>query len=108
MASTDYEVGILGATGAVGQTFIRLLDDHPWFTVTEVAASERSAGQSYRKAEHWLSGQSIPDVVADRTVKPTEPPAMDCDFVFSGLSPPEAGEIEKVFAEAGVPVISNA
>ncbi len=108
MASNDYRVGILGATGAVGQTFIRLLADHPWFTVTEVAASERSAGQSYREAANWLSGKSIPDPIADRTVKPTEPAALDCDFVFSGLTSAVAGEIEKAFAEAGVPVISNA
>ncbi len=108
MASTDYRVGILGATGAVGQTFIRLLADHPWFTVTEVAASERSAGQSYREAVDWLSGTSIPAPIADRTVKPTAPDALDCDVVFSGLSSSVAGEIEQAFAEAGYPVISNA
>lgn len=108
MASNDYRVGILGATGAVGQTFIRLLSDHPWFTVTEVAASERSAGQSYHEAANWLSGDPIPDGVADLNVKPTEPSALDCDFVFSALSSSVAGDIEKAFAEAGFPVLSNA
>lgn len=108
MASYDYRVGILGATGAVGQTFIRLLTDHPWFTVTEVAASERSVGQSYREATNWLSGKTIPGDIAGLTVKPTDPAALDCDFVFSGLSSSVAGEIEKSFAEAGFPVISNA
>jgi aspartate-semialdehyde dehydrogenase len=108
MASHDYRVGILGATGAVGQTFLRLLADHPWFTVTEVAASERSAGQSYHEAANWLSGTPIPPAVADREVKPTEPAALDCDFVFSGLSSSVAGEVEHAFAEAGYPVISNA
>lgn len=108
MASTEYRVGILGATGAVGQTFIRLLDDHPWFTVAEVAASDRSAGQSYREAVNWLSGSPIPADVADLTVKPTEPDALDCDFVFSGLSSSVAGELEQAFAKAGYPVISNA
>ena len=108
MASHDYRVGILGATGAVGQTFIRLLADHPWFTVAEVAASEQSAGQPYREAANWLSGKPIPSTVADLTVKPTEPEALDCDFVFSGLSSSVAGEVEQAFAEAGFPVISNA
>jgi aspartate-semialdehyde dehydrogenase len=108
MASHDYRVGILGATGAVGQTFIRLLEEHPWFTVTEVAASERSAGHPYREATNWLSGTPIPAEVARRTVKPTDPDELDCDFVFSGLSSSVAGDVERTFAEAGVPVISNA
>jgi aspartate-semialdehyde dehydrogenase len=108
MSETHYRVGLLGATGAVGQTFIRLLDDHPWFTVTDVAASAQSAGRPYREAVNWLSGQSIPPAVADLEVKPTEPAALDCDFVFSGLSSSVAGEVERAFAEAGYPVISNA
>ncbi len=104
-----YRVGILGATGAVGQTFIRLLDTHPWFTVASVAASERSAGKPYREAANWLSGKPMPASVADLEVVPTEPEAMaDCDFVFSGLSSSVAGDIEAAFASAGVPVISNA
>jgi len=108
MSATDYRVGLLGATGAVGQTFIRLLSDHPWFTITDVAASARSAGRPYREAVNWLSGQPIPSDVADLEVKPTEPSALDCDFVFSGLSSSVAGEVEQAFAEAGYPVISNA
>lgn len=108
MDTHNYRVGILGATGAVGQTFIRLLSDHPWFTVTEVAASDRSAGKSYHEAVNWLSGTPIPESVADLDVKPTEPAALNCDFVFSGLSSSVAGEIEQAFAEAGYPVISNA
>lgn len=108
MDSNDYRVGILGATGAVGQTFIRLLDGHPWFTITEVAASERSAGKPYREAANWLSGSPVPADVAPLTVRPTEPDALDCDFVFSALSSSVAGEIERAFAEAGFPVVSNA
>jgi len=108
MSATDYRVGLLGATGAVGQTFIRLLRDHPWFTITDVAASERSAGRPYREAVNWLSGSPIPPSVADLEVKPTKPEALDCDFVFSGLSSSVAGEVERAFAEAGFPVISNA
>lgn len=104
----DYRVGILGATGAVGQTFVRLLEDHPWFTITAVAASEQSAGASYRESTNWLSGRPIPQEVADLEVQPTDPARMDCDFVFSALSSKVAGEKEREFAEAGVPVISNA
>ena len=108
MSTPDYRVGLLGATGAVGQTFIRLLSDHPWFTVVDVAASDRSAGRPYREAVNWLSGTPIPPAVADLEVKPTDPEALDCDFVFSGLSSSVAGEVERAFAEAGFPVISNA
>lgn len=108
MDEHDYRVGILGATGAVGQTFIRRLAEHPWFTISEVAASERSAGKLYREAANWLSGSPIPSDVAELEVKPTEPAALDCDFVFSGLSSSVAGEVEQAFAEAGYPVISNA
>lgn len=108
MTSNEYSVGILGATGAVGQTFIQLLDDHPWFTVTAVAASEQSAGKPYREAANWLSGSPIPSDVAELEVQTTDPEGMDCDFVFSALSSSVAGEIEKTFAEAGFPVVSNA
>ncbi|MEF8938787.1 MAG: aspartate-semialdehyde dehydrogenase [Salinivenus sp.] len=108
MSTTTYRVGLLGATGAVGQTFIRLLSDHPWFTIADVAASERSAGRPYREAVNWLSGSPIPSAVADLEVKPTDPEALDCDFVFSGLSSSVAGEVEQAFAQAGFPVISNA
>ena len=108
MDEQEYRVGILGATGAVGQTFIRLLEGHPWFTVTAVAASERSAGHSYREAVNWLSGAPIPERVADLTVQQTDPSVVECDFVFSALSSSVAGEIEEDFAAAGIPVVSNA
>jgi aspartate-semialdehyde dehydrogenase len=108
MNGRDYRVGILGATGAVGQTFIRLLSDHPWFTVTAVAASERSAGQPYHEAANWLSGAPIPEHVGALEVQRAEPDALDCDFVFSALDSAVAGEIERTFAAAGVPVVSNA
>ena len=108
MSTPPFRVGILGATGAVGQTFIRLLHDHPWFTITSLAASERSAGRPYREAANWLSGTPMPESVADIEVTACEPSAVDADFVFSGLSSSVAGDIEKAFAEAGTPVISNA
>lgn len=108
MHERDYRVGILGATGAVGQTFVRLLEDHPWFTITSVAASERSAGRPYREAANWMSGQPIPASADSLEVRPTNPEAVECDFVFSALDSAVAGEIEEAFAAAGVPVVSNA
>ena len=63
-----HRVAVLGATGAVGQAFIRMLADHPWFELTEVAASERSAGKTYREAAHWIGSGSMP---ANRTIAAT-------------------------------------
>lgn len=102
-----YRVGILGATGAVGQKFIEVLDGHPWFDVTVLAASTRSAGKPYREAVNWIGSRPIPTAVADMEVVEGRP-GLDCDFVFSGLTASVAGDIERVFAEAGYPVISNA
>ncbi|NQV74053.1 aspartate-semialdehyde dehydrogenase [bacterium] len=100
--------GILGATGAVGQKFISLLQDHPWFEVSAVAASERSAGKLYGDAAHWLEESEIPSRVAELTVQDASHVLLDCDFVFSGLDSSVAGEIEERYARAGYPVISNA
>ena len=105
----NLRAGILGATGAVGQTFVRLLAEHPWFELTVLGASERSAGQSYRAATNWLAETPMPEPVAEATVQDCTPEAFaDCDFVFSGLDSSVAGDIERRFAEAGFPVISNA
>jgi len=100
-------VGILGATGAVGQTFVRLLADHPWFEVVAVAASERSAGKRYRDAAHWLSGE-MPESVAKLTVTACDPSAVDAQIVFSALDSDAAEEVEAAFARAGRLVLSNA
>jgi len=100
-------VGILGATGAVGQKFVEILSGHPWFTVAALAASERSAGKRYDQAANWIGKTQIPEEVAAMEVVPLAP-NLDCDFVFSGLSSSVAGEAERDFAEAGYPVISNA
>jgi aspartate-semialdehyde dehydrogenase len=100
-------VGILGATGTVGQRFIQLLERHPWFEVTEVAASDRSAGQLYVDACHWLLPTPIPDAVRDLTVRPLEP-ELDCRLVFSALPSAVAGPAEERFAQAGYAVCSNA
>ncbi len=99
--------GVLGATGAVGQQFVRLLAGHPWFELTALAASERSAGRPYREAVNWILDTPIPPEIAEMEVRLAEPP-LPCDFVFSGLDSRVAGEVEHAFAEAGYPVISNA
>lgn len=103
---TKLHVGILGATGSVGQRFVALLSDHPWFTVTAVAASEKSAGKPYREAINWKMATPIPDKVARLIVLEATPP-LPCDMVFSGLDASVASEIEGSFAKSGYPVISN-
>lgn len=105
----SFNIGVLGATGAVGQKFIRLLENHPWFSVKVAGASERSAGKKYEEATHWIEPTEMPADIADVEVVECEPAAFQgVDFVFSGLDSSVAGEIEKNFAEAGIPVISNA
>ncbi|HXD22966.1 MAG TPA: aspartate-semialdehyde dehydrogenase [Gemmatimonadaceae bacterium] len=108
MTSTErIPVAILGATGAVGQTFIRLLNAHPWFRVTEVAASERSAGKRYAEATHWIEGEMPADVAA-LTVKLCDPAQISAQVVFSALDAAAAGELEPAFARTGCMVLSNA
>ena len=101
-----YRVGILGATGMVGQRFIQLLVDHPQFEVTAVAASDRSQGKSYGEACTWRLSGEMPAVVRNLPVQPPSPP-LDCDLVFSSLPGEIARETEGSFAAAGYPVISN-
>lgn len=99
-------VGILGATGAVGQRFVAMLAHHPWFKVTEVTASDRSAGKRYGEAANWLIDGAVPAETSRLEIKPTEP-GIDCRIVFSSLPAAEALEVEKRFAEAGYVVVSN-
>lgn len=101
-----YRVGILGATGTVGQRFIQLLQGHPQFEISCLAASDRSAGKTYAEACAWKLNGSIPENVRDIVVVPIEPP-LDCEIVFSSLPSSVARETEEAFARAGYPVISN-
>ena len=94
-------VGVLGATGAVGQKFVSLLEDHPWFELTELAASDRSAGKSYKDATVWRQYKPIPERIRDLKVKPCEP-TLDCRVVFSSLDSSVAGEVEQSFARNDV------
>lgn len=100
------EVGILGATGTVGQRFVQLLENHPWFRVTWLAASDRSAGKPYREAAAWQLEGAPPAGVADRTVEEAVP-GRGPKLVFSSMSSNLAGEIETAFAAAGHVVVSN-
>jgi aspartate-semialdehyde dehydrogenase len=101
-----YRVGILGATGTVGQRFVQLLQGHPQFEITALAASDRSAGKPYAEACAWKLSGTIPENVREIAVQPIEPP-LDCDIVFSSLPSSVARETEEAFARAGYPVISN-
>ena len=101
-----FRVGILGATGVVGQRFIQLLELHPQFEVTALAASDRSQGKTYAEACTWRLPGEMPELVKQIIVKPPTPP-LDCDFVFSSLPGEVAKDAEEDFARAGCPVISN-
>jgi aspartate-semialdehyde dehydrogenase len=101
-----WQAGVLGATGIVGQRLVKLLAEHPWFELTEVAASERSSGRSYAEAVGWHLETPIPRVARDLSVKGVEA-ALECDFVFSALDSSVAGPVEETFARAGYPVVSN-
>ncbi len=102
------KVGILGATGMVGQRFIQLLEDHPWFEISELAASERSAGKPYEEAVdgRWKLETPIPAKAASIVVKECKP-GLDCKMVFSALDASIAGQIEEDFAKAGYAVSTN-
>ena len=101
-----FRVGVLGATGTVGQQFIHRLRAHPWFRVTALAASERSAGKRYSEIVRWRIAQPAPPEVGALTVQPLEA-NLDCDFCFSAMDSSVAGPAELEFARAGYPVISN-
>jgi aspartate-semialdehyde dehydrogenase len=100
-------VGVLGATGTVGQQFVRLLANHPWFEATWLAGSERSSGRKYAEACNWKLSTPMPDAAAAQVVQ--EPvPGKGPKLVFSALDANVAGDIEKAFAAAGHLVVSNA
>ena len=101
------DVGVLGATGMVGQQFIAQLGNHPWFRLAWLGASERSAGRKYRDAAPWRLGMSMPEAVADLIVEPARPGTAP-QLVFSAMDASVAGEIEEAFARAGHVVVSNA
>lgn len=100
--------GILGATGAVGQRFIQALENHPWFEITCLAASEKSAGKKYGKAANWRLESKMPDSVTGMEIVPVDPKKVDADVVFSALPSSFAKTVEAEFAKEGFVVASNA
>ena len=100
------EVGILGATGMVGQHFIKFLQGHPWFKLTWLGASDRSAGKVYRDAMTWHLAGGLPDSVADLTVEDSKPGNAP-KLLFSAMDASVATDIERAFAQAGHVVVSN-
>jgi aspartate-semialdehyde dehydrogenase len=103
-------VAVLGATGMVGQRFIELLQNHPWFELVGLAASDRHDGRSYGEVTSWrLSGSEMPEAIAKLPVVACRPEALpSVKIAFSALPGEIAGEIEQAFAESGVAVFSNA
>ncbi|MDP3988011.1 MAG: aspartate-semialdehyde dehydrogenase [Candidatus Levybacteria bacterium] len=100
------KVGILGATGAVGQRFVQLLENHPWFEAYALCASEKNAGKKYREAVNWKFPTDIPENLKNLKIQLCEP-KLDTKVVFSALDSGVAGEIEEKFAKKGYVVISN-
>ena len=104
------DVGILGATGTVGQRFIQLLANHPWFNITWLAASDRSAGKPYAEACSWKLDTPLPQHIGRMVLQPNTPEASNKPLprvIFAALDAPVARELEPQFAAAGCAVISN-
>ena len=93
-------VGVLGATGAVGQRFVQLLAEHPWFNLTTLTASERSAGKKYRDVVKWRLDVPFPDNIGDIRVSPTNVASLkEVDLVFSALPAEIAKDVETACAD---------
>jgi aspartate-semialdehyde dehydrogenase len=103
---TRIEVGILGATGMVGQHFVKFLEEHPWFDLRWLGASDRSAGKKYRDATAWHLAGAVPAAIADLTVEDSKPGNAP-RLLFSAMDASVATEIEQAFAQAGHVVVSN-
>lgn len=105
--SSKIKVAILGATGAVGQRFVQLLENHPWFEVSALTGSERSTGQKYGQACRWVLAGPIPAYAQDMVIVPSAP-GFDARLAFSALPSDQAKDIEPSLARAGYAVCSNA
>jgi aspartate-semialdehyde dehydrogenase len=101
-----YPIGILGATGMVGQRYIQLLENHPWFEVAWLAASDRSSGKPYGEAAKWRLDTPLPERIAKMTVSPADPEGAP-KIIFASVDAPIARELEPKFAAAGCAVLSN-
>ncbi len=104
--SNKLPIGILGATGIVGQRFIQMLEDHPWFEVAWLAASDRSEGRPYAEAARWRLKTAIPGRIANMTIAPAKPEGAP-KIIFAALDASIARELEPQFAQTGCAVVSN-
>jgi len=103
------KAAVLGATGTVGQRFLQLLTENPWFEIRVITASEKSIGKKYSETTRWMLGDDMPESLSDLEVQPTDPNSVgDVDVVFSALPAEVAGQVEEDFAKAGYMVVSNA
>jgi aspartate-semialdehyde dehydrogenase len=103
---TRHKIGILGATGVIGQRFIQLLENHPWFEITWLAASDKSSGKTYGEATKWKLETPLPTRIAEMMVSPASPDGAP-GVIFAALDTDIARELEPKFAAAGCAVISN-
>jgi aspartate-semialdehyde dehydrogenase len=101
-----YPIGILGATGMVGQRFIQLLENHPWFEIAWLAASDRSSGKLYGDAAKWRLDTPLPERIANMTISPAQPKDAP-KIIFASIDADIALELEPMFAAAGCAVVSN-
>jgi aspartate-semialdehyde dehydrogenase len=101
-------VAVLAATGSVGQRFVQLLEGHPWFEVVALSGSDRTVGEAYGEACHWVLDQPMPAWARELSIAPTEVEALNVPLVFSALPASAAAQVEPQFAQAGVMVCSNA
>jgi aspartate-semialdehyde dehydrogenase len=101
-----YPIGILGATGMVGQRYIQLLENHPWFEVAWLAASDRSSGKTYGEAAKWRLDTPLPERIARMTLAPAEPEGAP-KIIFASVDAAIARDLEPKFAAAGCAVVSN-
>lgn len=105
---SQIHVAVLGATGSVGQRFVSLLENHPWFKVIALAASDRSIGQKYPQACRWVLDDPMPEYAREMVVVPATPESSNAKIVFSALHNEIAKDLEPQFAQAGAAVCSNA
>ncbi len=103
-----YKVAILGATGMVGQKFIQLLENHPWFEISGLMASEKRVGKIYGSEVDWIVSERVPENVSEMEMLPMDPRKVDADIVFSALPSDVAKDVEARFASHGFVVASNA
>lgn len=108
MPNRKIPVAVLGAAGTVGQRFIQLLDNHPWFEVVALSGSDRSIGKRYAETCHWVLPEPMPERVREMVILPTDPGTVDAPLVFSALPSTAASEVEPAFAMNGALVCSNA